>query len=994
MNYESDCSILDSSIPPKGVSQKQWNRSRQDTVKSILNSNNSHEKKKISPKEKKENETKMPSESIYSSNELSSVSFSLNSTDEVIKTPKRYKTESKNTSINLKDDKQKANKSKNLHQNQSKNNNNNNSGFQDSSSIASIEIDEFQNEQWLKKSIKSIESIRNTPKDQNDFESGKYFSNSSGSFKERKKQKKEIENLNKFSSYEKSNSEDQVDIKIDIDDESNSEENNGSEIIHVSCNRSLNQIKNVENSDDDDNNGNDDDKEDDDDIKNIHDYNDNAYKDKIKWELKSFNNIFDIESPKAPEKPKKKVKRIKTKKLRPKKSVNKQKPNSSEKEANPPAKELMKTEPNTTENQTKQKIVKKNQLTSRNFLINPKSNNQSKIHIDKKQVDSEVGQLELPSSSAYEIRPKFGSSEAEFEVNFFENEELTNTTQPAYISHINDNHSKSNEQKENESHNNEIIEQKLKSKLSTEINEKRRRRTEKDDSSDSQGEFIVQLQKNAHILSSYSESDDEKEHKDKTVSMNGIVLYMLSSSENGYARKRENEQNGQTFTISSIGNNLSESQKYSEYSYAVNENENKSENENESKNEKNSESGFVFEKNIEKEKTKRKRKNLVASLTIVQARGLPSLDVPRRDPYCLVNLKGSHELMKTKVMRDTTSPIWNNKFNFDIKNTNTPFIFTVRYEDKFGGDIDVAEAEMSIKNTEVGQFYESWIRLYPINYGSLTEEDMSPSIASCELYITLVLETKKAMTANQIQSPKTPQKVTNSPKNASSQKDHMSSSSSQKAVPSPLPSPLDQYEGELIMTITIVQAKNIVLPSDLSSKCGMYCAVNVVGRRDVRKTKTVFGTFSPIWDKQFKFILANRHDIVVFNIRVEDRNNGDLTIAKAKISVEKVPINSFADRRVVLHPLKKMARMPIRNEELIDQDENDVNMKSDKAKMDFNKPVGDLHFNLVLEPRIKDVPVSPRISPSLIGDATFPDFGYPESPMAHYIQRESENGEN
>lgn len=1028
MNLESDCSILDSSIPPKGINEKQWTKSREDTVK-LINSKNTRYKSALS------------SEGFNSSHHDNiSDSLKSNSNDERISTTKQIKYKSKNVSANQNNAKNKTNKSTNStknHFNSNRADQNSVSDYQsnnsiqekgksseieemyESSSINSVTIEEFQKDLWLKKSIKSVDLI-NSQKKQNylitSTEEVSTLSNSDN-LTGRKWQAKENEEHSEFSNASKSISEDSSELKSHSEDQNDfvntvpkekNNENDENQAIHVSVNRSGKINDNTDKSSDDTNKDNEkittdyDNISIDDEDDNINKSNENTsmtngnenkddsikenkYKNNIKWEIKQFNDIFDIDNTGLPI-------RIKSK-----------------------------------------KSPKHHSRNSKNHANSPRKRHKT---LREKTIDSEVGQLELPSTTLFDLHPKLESSEMEIELNFFQSEDSKSPQSTSNESPIKYQNSTSpkNIRKKKQDKNNFASFNSNQMNFAIDI-----------PSSDANGDLMFQFQKNAKLLSSPSNSEAEK-HEDKTISKRGITLFLLSSSD---SENPENDtKSNKTFTLNEIGQELSttsssisreaeteiKSLNQSKSSTSTPKKKSKRKSKSEVKSESNSDLslGIEFEKkkiddstlsennsnytSSEKESTptssgkRRRREYLTASLTVVQAHGLPSLNVPRRDPYCFVSFKGSQEPHKTKVMRDTTSPIWNSKFSFGLKSVEDPLHFSVRYEDKFGGDIDVAEGEMNLKNVEIGKFNETWIRLRPVTNG-IEKVDGGSSLSSlasaCELYVTIILEQKKTSprTPQQPTSPKTPQQL------QQIQQSSFLSSSSRGKRPTPLNispfSKIIRYEGELTMTITIVEAKNIT--SNLTNKIselGVYCAVNVVGRKDIRKTKTVFGTSSPIWDKQFKFTLANWKDSVGFSVRVEDKNRGDYVIAKKVVKVDEIPLNAFIDKWVSLGAANEIKRLPLRDslftkrskkERKNDDDDligHDYSEFDDDVDVDENSEAGELHFTLVLEPRIKEVQVSPRPSPSPIGTNAFSDFGYPDSPMSYFIPKQSENEEN
>ena len=126
--------------------------------------------------------------------------------------------------------------------------------------------------------------------------------------------------------------------------------------------------------------------------------------------------------------------------------------------------------------------------------------------------------------------------------------------------------------------------------------------------------------------------------------------------------------------------------------------------------------------------------NVVLKLTVVEAKDLPQEEFTPLDPYCTVALTDKKKIQKTKTIRSTTKPIWDQQFIFNYNihklttRTNPPstpifrnsskqngiFLYIqVINEDKFGGDREISSAQLDLKDVKISQYIDQWIKLKP-----------------------------------------------------------------------------------------------------------------------------------------------------------------------------------------------------------------------------------------------------------------------------------------
>lgn len=182
-------------------------------------------------------------------------------------------------------------------------------------------------------------------------------------------------------------------------------------------------------------------------------------------------------------------------------------------------------------------------------------------------------------------------------------------------------------------------------------------------------------------------------HKDRTVTKGKIQLYLLSSSSSDEQQVDDNDEED-TFVQTRDINHLSDSSNDEEERIT---------------------------KTPKKEIENDFDGNVKLKVTVVEARNLPESQTLALDPYCMISVKDKKKWQRTKTIRSTTKPIWDQQFTFTY-NIYQPNTLTKRdvflyirllSEDKFVGDRDLSSNQINLKDMKMSQFIDKWIRLHP-----------------------------------------------------------------------------------------------------------------------------------------------------------------------------------------------------------------------------------------------------------------------------------------
>eukprot|EP01156_Anaeramoeba_ignava_P002757 Anaeramoba_ignava/a219449_53.p1 GENE.a219449_53~~a219449_53.p1 ORF type:complete len:533 (+),score=174.37 a219449_53:6-1604(+) len=132
-------------------------------------------------------------------------------------------------------------------------------------------------------------------------------------------------------------------------------------------------------------------------------------------------------------------------------------------------------------------------------------------------------------------------------------------------------------------------------------------------------------------------------------------------------------------------------------------------------------------------------------ITVIEAKNLLSADSNgKSDPYCKVFY--GKKKQKTKTIKKTLDPVWNEKLKFEKMKLDSDLEFEVYDWDRFGGDDPLGKTKISVRelvesNTNQPTIeYEQWQELVPIKSGQK---------AQGEIHIKLSIEIKSRSDSNE-----------------------------------------------------------------------------------------------------------------------------------------------------------------------------------------------------------------------------------------------------
>ncbi|KAI9029637.1 C2 domain-containing protein [Phycomyces nitens] len=109
-------------------------------------------------------------------------------------------------------------------------------------------------------------------------------------------------------------------------------------------------------------------------------------------------------------------------------------------------------------------------------------------------------------------------------------------------------------------------------------------------------------------------------------------------------------------------------------------------------------------------------------INLIEARGLRGVDKGgTSDPFVRVRIGKSHAY-KTKHIKKTLTPVWNESFKYPVPSTPIAIDFKVKDYNRFSSSVDLGECQWnlwSLLRPEQSTIFEGWLPLYPAGSGEI-----------------------------------------------------------------------------------------------------------------------------------------------------------------------------------------------------------------------------------------------------------------------------------
>ena len=223
-------------------------------------------------------------------------------------------------------------------------------------------------------------------------------------------------------------------------------------------------------------------------------------------------------------------------------------------------------------------------------------------------------------------------------------------------------------------------------------------------------------------------------------------------------------------------------------------------------------------------------KNLMFNIQVIEAKDVPAMDRNgKSDPFIILYLLGQKTNekigeVKTKIIKKTLNPVWNEEYHFPIKSIGTDVLHMSFLDYNTLGKNDlISNYDFYMNNLILGKVYDEWISFLP--------EKGVPKGGKIHL------------------------------------KYHLASPNTYAFVDNP--------KETLTFHIKVIEAKE-VKSMDLNGFSDPYCQMQIIGDRTFQRTSIKYETLSPYWDESFHFIITNyENDIFSLILRDKDKISDD-----------------------------------------------------------------------------------------------------------------------
>jgi Ca2+-dependent lipid-binding protein len=107
---------------------------------------------------------------------------------------------------------------------------------------------------------------------------------------------------------------------------------------------------------------------------------------------------------------------------------------------------------------------------------------------------------------------------------------------------------------------------------------------------------------------------------------------------------------------------------------------------------------------------------LVLHIRLREGVDIPSLDlVGKSDPFCLIQLSSSAQVFRTKVIENSSKPVWNEDFQVNVHDPAKDTLhIQMRDDDDASEDDLISKTKIALSTLTPGTVTDLWIDMEPI----------------------------------------------------------------------------------------------------------------------------------------------------------------------------------------------------------------------------------------------------------------------------------------
>ena len=109
------------------------------------------------------------------------------------------------------------------------------------------------------------------------------------------------------------------------------------------------------------------------------------------------------------------------------------------------------------------------------------------------------------------------------------------------------------------------------------------------------------------------------------------------------------------------------------------------------------------------------------NMKVIEAKDLPAMDRNgKSDPFLKLYLLGPKsgdkiEEVKTKTIKKTLTPVWNEEYHFNIKSLGTDVLhMSLKDWNAIGKDESISKYDLEISSLIIGKVYDDWVSFNPV----------------------------------------------------------------------------------------------------------------------------------------------------------------------------------------------------------------------------------------------------------------------------------------
>ncbi|KAH0793346.1 C2 domain containing protein [Histomonas meleagridis] len=253
---------------------------------------------------------------------------------------------------------------------------------------------------------------------------------------------------------------------------------------------------------------------------------------------------------------------------------------------------------------------------------------------------------------------------------------------------------------------------------------------------------------------------------------------------------------------------------------------------------------------------------------IIEGKNLLQMDLGKSDPYCVLRLKSQKQTQKTKTIKNTMNPVWNEDFDFFPEKPDDVLLINMFDEDIAKDDKMMDELQFKVADFKPGA-----------EPAKLTKELVLTKLLKKQKAGLLILEIQAFPPGKPKDEKKKDHKKGDKKKDDKKRERRGSSSSKKKSAPI----------GNMKISVVCHSARGLVA-ADRNGFSDPYLVFNIKGNSERVMTKFIENSLNPVWNETVEINGVDQSkdiiEIVVFDKdkKVDLKKNDQIGYAQVKVA--------------------------------------------------------------------------------------------------------------